>query len=317
MKRLFLAGHSNLVLLISAFLILFSACSSSSPIEISREVFTYAADSHVYMSSDLEQPPFQVAEGSDPSLSYEGRYMAYSTKVGKKRRIGISDLRMSNHWIIEDIHGAGFQPQWSHREDKLLFSALTRIGASSFQVIIIYDPLTQLKSAITLPRTSIYSPVWGPEGITILAHDTHTLYEWSLKGKLLHKVPLEVFGPFHYSPSHYFRPSSNRQLWLFEAFEKGVGKEHQNPQITGVYLFDVNQNNSRRITPAAVSTSSFCWGPDQQSVILSALSSDSDPDAPSGQHRIMEYSLQGKLIHQWQQTGLTPGYYNITTLLKK
>lgn len=309
------AGHRVLFLLMFPILIHFSACKDATPIEVSREVFIYVADSLVYMSSGPDEQPFQVAEGSDPSLSHQGRYMAYSTTIGEKRRIGITDLRMDHRWIIEDIHGAGFKPQWSPTEDKLLFSALVKNGGSANHVIVIYEPLTKNKSAITIRRASLYSPVWGPEGTTILAHDTRNLYEWDLKGKLLHTVPLEVFGPFRYSSNHYFRPSPDRKLWLFEAFEKIAGEEDQGQQAAGVYLFDVNQNRSRRITPAAISTRSFCWGPAQQSVIVSAV--PSPPAGAPAHDRIMEYSLQGKLIAQWQQEGLTPGYYNITSLIKK
>ncbi|MFO7977999.1 MAG: hypothetical protein R6U64_05010 [Bacteroidales bacterium] len=315
MKIKVLTGYRLLFLLMFAALITISACNNSATIEISRQVFTFASGQHVYISTWPEEQSFQVAEGSDPSLSHDGRYLAYSTTVGEKRRIGITDLNINNRWIIEDIHGAGFQPQWSPREDKLLFTALTRIGQSSIQVIVIYDPITKLESAITLPGNSLYSPVWGPEGITILAHDTHTLYEWNLKGKLLHTVPLEIFGPFHYSSNHYFRPSHDRLLWLFEAYEEAPTKKDPSRQQAGVYLFDVTKNTSQRITPAAISTSSFCWGPDQQSVIVSAI--PGDHDEPSEQDRLMEYSLQGELTHQWPQTGLTPGYYKITSLIKK
>lgn len=315
MKPKVLSGFRILFSLTLFSLIIFLGCSSSSTVEVSRQVFTFSSGKHVFVSPWPEGKLFQVAEGSQPSLSYKGRYLAYSTAIGKKRRIGITDLKMNRRWIIEDIHGACFQPQWSPHTDKLLFSSLINQSGRAERIIVIYDPMTKRKSAITSSGTNLYHPTWGADGQSVLAHNTQNLFEWNLKGKLQRTFPLKkVFGPFQYASIHSFRPSDNYKLWVFEAYDLKANLDSVGQQAS-VFLFDVKENQSRRITPDSVSTRSFCWGPDQQSVIVSVTTAG--PGQPQDHYRIMEYSLQGELLRQWPGEGLTPGYYKITSLIKK
>lgn len=303
--------RSFLVILIS--IVVFQACNKTETQKTGINILTYSSKGQVYISQWPDGPPERIAQGLEPSLSHTGNYIAYSSNIGDKKRIRISDLRNDNKWYIEDIHGAGFRPQWSPKENVLLFSSLVLTRNLPHRMIVIYNPFNKHKSAISIEKTNLYSPVWSPDGQSILAHDKENLYEWDLKGKLKHTFPLkEIFGDYDYTVSSVFRPSDDRKLWLFEASERAQGGEGQ----PGIFIFNATDNSSRKLTSSDVTTNSFSWGPDQMSVVVAASTNGNEYQTPQGDY-IMQISLEGEILDSWHQQALTPFLYTFASKINR
>lgn len=289
-------------------LFLIQACSNSSGEKIRHDLLAFTSGNHIYVSTWPDGTPYQVAPGNEPSISRNGRYIAYSSKIGNKRRIAITDLRLNKQWFLEDIHGASFRPQWSPSQNVVLFNALVQAGPNSQRVVVIHDPFRKKKRAITLKQSSIYSPVWSPDGQSIIAHDTRQLYEWDQKGRLIQSLPLkETFGDFSFSASDVFEPSESGKHWIF--------KSQDEDQPAGIYLLDSQKNITQRITPAEVEAHSFSWGPNEQSVIVAATLTSPLDTLGKGDY-LIEFSLDGKLLGTHHPDASNPAFSSFITMAK-
>jgi TolB protein len=306
-------SRAFIILLPFVALLFIQSCSKPQTETNFTTYIAYTSGDHVYVNTWPEGNARQVAPGKESSLSHDGRYLAYSILVGEKRRVGITDLILGRHWFIEDIHGAGFRPQWSPTENHLLFTALGVTDNIPHRVILIYDPFSKTKSAIIIDKSNIFSPVWAPDGQTILAHDTETLFEWSLDGKLIERQQLqEKFGDFLYHGNSTFRPCCDRRLWVFNALEEITDDEAVQPiQSAAIYIHDTSLNTTRRITPPGVFANGYCWGPGSETLIVAVTVEETSPERLPPGNFLLQYSTDGKLLGISHDNALEPSLLTI------
>jgi len=249
--------------------IFFGSCSQPEPDPLKLDRIAYVSDGIVHVTGLNDGTHTEVGSGSEPSLSYDGRYLAYVNDVGNKRRIAVLDFPNRNTFIIEDVQGTSWGPLWSPTENRFLFSATAQNNGSSHRVVIVAHAREDKKYVISREGIDIYSPAWAPDGETVYGHDTHFLYQWEKTGMLTgHAILTEKFGTLNYNASTKILPSADGSQWLI-----GIGAEEplNRPRRTTmtVYLFDELKLQLQKVLPDNIFISDFTWSSDQQGVIFS------------------------------------------------
>jgi hypothetical protein len=249
--------------------ILFVSCSQPDPEPLRLERIAYVSDGNIHVSGLNDGTHTKVGKGSEPSLSHDGRYLAYVNDVGNKRRIAVLDFPNRNTKIIEDVQGTSWRPVWSPTENRYLFSASAQTNGASHRVVIVAHAREEKKYVISREGRNICSPVWAPDGETVYGHDTHFLYQWEKTGMLVnHAILAEKFGPLDFNSSTVILPSADGSQWLIgTGREESIGRPRRHTMT--LYLFDEGTQSIRKISPENVFISEFNWGGDNNSLIFS------------------------------------------------
>lgn len=245
------------------------SCSQPEPDPLKLDRIAYVSEGIVHVAGLNDGTHTEVGRGAEPSLSFDGRYLAYVNDVGNKRRIAVLDFPNRNTSIIEDVQGTSWGPVWSPTENRFLFSATAQNNGSSHRVVIVAHANEDKKYVIAREGIDIYSPSWAPDGETVYGHDTHFLYQWEKTGMLTgHAILTEKFGVLDYNRSTKILPSSDGSQWLI-----GIGAEEpsnrQRKTTFSVYLFDESTQQLQKVSPDNVFIGDFTWSSDQLGVMFS------------------------------------------------
>jgi TolB protein len=254
--------------LLFAAILLFS-CSQPDPEPLRLERIAYVSDGTIHVSGLNDGTHTKVGKGSEPSLSYDGRYLAYVNDFGNKRRIAVLDFPNRNTRIIEDVQGTSWRPVWSPTENRYLFSASAQTNGTTQRVVIVAHAREEKKYVLSREGINIYSPAWAADGETVYGHDTHFLYQWEKTGMLVsHAILKEKFGPLDFNSSAVILPSPDGSQWLIgTGREESIGRPRRHTMT--LYLFDEGTQLVRKISPENLFISEFNWGGDNNSIIFS------------------------------------------------
>ncbi|MEE4178694.1 MAG: hypothetical protein V2I46_14405 [Bacteroides sp.] len=258
-----------LLFLFLTSLLTFYSCKQPEQEPVFKERITYVSDGTIHVAGLKDNTYTEVGPGTEPALSFDGRYLAYVNNVGNKQRIAILDFPNRNTNIIEDVQGTSWNPVWSPTENRFLFSARVDFKGSSYQVAIVGHAREENKYVIAREGVNIISPSWAPDGESIYAHDTRFLYQFEKTGMLIgHAVMKEKFGSLHYNESTVVLPSPDGNRWLI-----GTGPEEPigRPRKTSLtlFLFDELDKSTTRISPEELFISDFNWSSDSLGIIFS------------------------------------------------
>lgn len=280
--------------------IMLGSCSQAEPDPLKLDRIAYVSDGIVHVAGLYDGTHTEVGKGLEPSLSFDGRYLAYVNDVGSKRRIAVLDFPNRNTFIIEDVQGTSWGPRWSPTENRFLFSATAQNNGSTHRVVIVAHAREDKKYVIAREGIDIYSPAWAPDGETVYGHDTHFLYQWEKTGMLTgHAILTEKFGALNYNSSTRILPSADGSQWLI-----GIGAEEPSnrPRRTtmSVYLFDELNQQLQLISPDNAFIGDFTWSSDYQDIIFSGKQTPNQRQndlyllslADGSTHRIIKNAVQ-------------------------
>ncbi len=143
--------------------------------------------------------PQRVARGAYPSLSADGRRIAYC----RPRSFTADDPKEAALYIVDVRTGARttvLQPGvvishsvFSPRGDRIAFLMRSEIGDDALHSVRTDGSDRRVAwRAGELGARAAFGPVWAPDGKSLLFHDLANLYQVSLTGKLLRRVSLSV-----------------------------------------------------------------------------------------------------------------------------
>jgi hypothetical protein len=251
-------------------LALFFGCTQNKNKDIQPpQLFAWVSQGDIILFDLNTDSTKLITQGRDPSLSFDGRYLASSFEQAKVRRISITDLETGLSTLVTEIPGSCYQPEWSPSDHELLFLALTRQDGINYRVIVVFNPITETKKAIQVEKTNLFSPVWSTDGKSIFAHDTRNLYEWDRGGNLLNTINLEAdFGPFLFSAYSTFRKNSVGDTWLFDAVEESriSGRVVQR---NAIFSLNTTTGKTQKLSPDHFNVNGYCWGPDYSVIFFS------------------------------------------------
>ncbi len=258
--------QNTLWALFSLFLV---SCNQPEPVIQTLERLAYVTDGNIHISGLSDQTHSKAGKGNEPSVSVDGRYLAYVANIGNKQRIAILDFPNSNTKIIDDVQGTAWNPAWSPTENRFLFSAMAQGESNGYRVVIVSHPHEDKKYVLSRPGIDIFSPVWAPDGETVFGHDTQLMYQWEKTGLLINHFSLsEKFGPLNFNSSTIIFPSADGSKWLI-----ATTKQEPNANTRGrsliIHIFNEADLSLKKVSPDGVFISGLSWGRDNHSIFFS------------------------------------------------
>lgn len=246
-----------------------NSCKQQEDETVFKERIAYVANGIIHVEGLKDNTHTEVGPGSEPSLSFDGRYLAYVNNVGSKQRIAILDFPNRNTNIIEDVQGTSWHPVWSPTENNFLFSAKVDFKGSPYLVAIVGHAREENKYVIAREGVNILSPAWASDGASVFAHDTRHLFQFEKTGALLgHAVLKDKFGDLEYNESTVILPSPSGSYWLIgTGAEESAGRTRKTSFT--LFLFDEMNRSLRRVSPEDFFISDFNWSSDSLGVIFS------------------------------------------------
>lgn len=281
-----------------------------------QRLFAWVSQGNIMLFDSTTDSLRLITQGTDPSLSFDGRYLASSFEQAKIRRISITDLETGTSTLVTEIPGSCYRPDWSPVDHELLFLALTRQDGIIFRVIVVFNPITKTKKAIQVEKTNLFSPVWSTDGQSILAHDTQHLYEWDREGKLINTINLEAdFGPYLFSAYSTFRQNPEGDIWLFDAVEE-TRISGRIVQRNALFLLNTITGKTKKLSPDYFNVNGYCWGPDYSEILFSGQENGSSAMGLNSSS-IFRINPDGSEFFLWKENAFQPTFNNFTSTLNK
>lgn len=266
----------------------------------------YVSDGTLHVAGLNDNTQTRAGKGSEPSLSMDGRYLAYVTMIGAKQRIAILDFPNRNTTIIEDVQGTSWRPVWSPVENRYLFSASVQDQELEYRVVVVGHAREDKKYLLSRPGTDIFMPAWAPDGQTIYGHDTQLMYQWEKTGLLINHFNLaEKFGPLNFNSSTIIMPSADGSRWLIAT---GNQEPDGRPRRTtlDIHIFTEATGTLEKISPENALIGAVCWGWDNNTLIISAKERQNQRNFD-----IFQFDLAGKKSALLVKNASQPSFQSI------
>ena len=228
----------------------------------------FSKDGGVFLTDSEGKQPVKLAEGSNPEVSPDGRYVAFTAPSGKDgwgRRIGVVEAASKKATVLKTIPGENsYGPRWSPDGKSLLFNHWNE-GSSDwvFGVATIADGSFRV---LAPEQKGIYSPFWSADGASVYGQDLDTLYRIDAEsGAVVERRPLASVtgGEAMVSSALRFSLSPDGTMWLFDAEVEDTGKlmKHGEPLNSAVFLHTPADGKTRRLTPETICAMHPSWLP--------------------------------------------------------
>jgi len=249
-------------------LIIFS-CNQPEPEPIKLDRIAYVSDGIIHVAGLKDGTHTKVGKGAEPSISFDGRYLAYVSNVGNKQRIAILDFPNRNTSIIDNVQGTSWGPVWSPAENRYLFSARVQGQGNEYRVVIVGHTREDKKYVLSRPGIDIFSPSWAPDGQTVYGHDGRFVYQWEKTGHLVNHFSLEEkFGRLNFNSSTIILPSPDGSHWLIATGAEEPAGRPRRSTLT-LYFFDEESMTIKKVSPDNVLIGEVSWGEDNNTIIFS------------------------------------------------
>jgi tetratricopeptide (TPR) repeat protein len=246
------------------------------------------------MAADLHPPellPGAAGGGYDPTVSPNGRYLAFTSKIEGNEDIWLLDLEKKEKWKVTRNTSADYSPCFSGN-DKLLFVSTRSSGGGE-----IYRSDLKGKNVVRMIGGGGYfdSPTVSPDGKIIA-------YVHSEVGNRVYiyfhdiRTGESAIGPAGLEPS--FSPSGQKIVFL------NIQGNEGNP-VPAIY--DLNDSSLTEVDTRSMVISNPSFSDDGRSVLCAVHDDDTDGDGAITRNdypRLIEYSLDDTEASRW----LYPGY---------
>lgn len=206
-----------------------------------------------------------VTKGDFPSISPSGKLLAYTRDIDvpSTRLVEVIDLATNNVQTFKDFGHAGqFGPVWSPDEKQLAFNFLVSNGNWQVGVVELATRGLKVPTKGLTNKADVYLGAWTAGSDSIVVHSLDDVYEVSLSGEVLKKVPMKsVVKPDYVSSETRFSLSPDKKLLLYSEEQEALSPREQ----TGVFVYDLEQKKSRRITQSGVDPR---WLPGGQTIVF-------------------------------------------------
>src|SRR5205807_692564 len=192
-------------------------------------------DDGVYLYNARTKESKYIVQGYEPDLSLTGDAIAFTVNRDdslKNRTIQLFDLRSQTLREFQSLAKLNSrQPRWSHDGSKLAFDVIidkrTHVGILNFSTGE-WEDIT--KGLVFNDRIGVYFSSWSPGDGSVVCQDLSTIYEISLNGEVLNRIPINKVVPIGEVGSDIrFQFSQDKKALLFDGTRKSDN--------TAIYLF--------------------------------------------------------------------------------
>ncbi|WP_257667943.1 hypothetical protein [Parapedobacter tibetensis] len=268
----------KIVLMSIALAPLLPACQSghqSANVEDSSTMNQSEKDALVYMDDNkvlLQQDSIitlnkdDTADWLDPSISPDGKIVAYTRIVGSEdRTISLFNLATKQSVPLKvpstNFYGATWAPDGAH----IAFNIFN--SKSTWKVGVIKADNSGYTMLDSVAEIDYYSPTWKGKD-KIVAHNLEKLFTLDLQGKVVDSVSFEelIGKDYSLSSSDSFFYSADGD-WLF--FNAGnVTDDEEMPGLMGpaeaLYMLDIANGVIKRLSPKGVNVNRIFVSPDDR-----------------------------------------------------
>jgi Tol biopolymer transport system component len=242
-----------------------TATTEHLPNAITKIAFVRDEAVHLYDVSTKQVT--RIAEGYDPDISRKGDTIVFTVNLddpGPNTTIKL--FRLHSGAIVDFPSLSGFnvrQGRWSHDGTRVAFQVIvdnrSHIGVLEVSSGRWYD-LTRV--FVFSGESGVYGASWSADDESIVCHDLSTIYEISLNGTVINRIPIGTIVPRgEVASSLRFQYSADRKLLLFN------GALH--PENTAIYLFSVPDRALHLLTPRNMDGSEPVWLPSGNGIMFS------------------------------------------------
>ena len=205
-------------------------------------------------------------EWMDPSISPDGRMVAYTRSIGREgRAISLLDLATKQSVPLKipstNCYGAMWAPDGAH----IAFSIFN--GKHKWKVGIIKADNTRYAMLDSISGTNYYSPTW--KGVDkVVAHNLEKLFTLDLQGRVVDSVSFErlIGEDYILSSSDAFFYSADGSRLFFNAGNVADNKER--PGLMGpfeaLYVLNIADSTIRKLSPEDVNVNRIFVTPDDR-----------------------------------------------------
>jgi dipeptidyl aminopeptidase/acylaminoacyl peptidase len=235
----------------------------------------FSKDGVIFLTDSEGRQPVKLAEGSNPEISPDGRFVAFTALSGKDgggRRITVAETASKKATILEKVPGENsYGPRWSPDGKSLLFNHWDEQSADwVFGTAALADGSFRV---LAPEQKGIYSPFWSADGASVYGQDLDTLYRIDVaSGAVVERRPLaSVTGSeAMVSSALRFAVSADGSMWLFDAEVEDTGKlmKHGEPLNSAVFLHTPADGKTRRLTPETICAMHPSWLPGEKEFLF-------------------------------------------------
>ncbi len=194
----------------------------------------------------------QIIKGSDPCISPDGKYIAYTSATYEKdftRVIKIIDIETLKTTKLNIKNNNHYGAIWSPSSKYIAFNILT----DGWSIGIINIESSEVVILKTDSKTGVFAPTWNKDSNYIFAHDLRKIYKFNLNGEVIETHDLKkLFGKnMWFSSSSRFFFTSNENIIVFTA-DVNESMEGLFEPPTAIFYYNMNSKEIFRISPKGI-----------------------------------------------------------------
>lgn len=240
---------------------------SSLPSGVQKLLFS--REDYIYFFNPDSRNSERIVRGHDPSLSPTGSSIAFTDNTNgprnPQRTIKVFDLKTNHVTEFSSLTGLiSCCPEWSHDGARLAFKII--VGDQWHVGILNLANGEWVVPTKALPGESGFSfDSWSEDDKSIVCHSLDYIYETTLDGQVLSKMPLgDIMDKSLLSGTTRLLFSRDRRYILFDTTRIP-------DQNTAIYIFDVEKKVRARVTPETVNASEPQWLPSEKEILFLQL----------------------------------------------
>lgn len=227
----------------------------------------FERDDAIYLYDAQTRESRRLVEGYAPDISPAGDVIAFTADRDDSLRnstIKLFNLQTNTTREFESLAKLNNRsPRWSHDGTKLAFNVIidnrTHVGIMDVNTGE-WDDVT--KGLVFNDRYGVSHNSWSPDDESIVCQDLLAIYEISLNGIVLSRIPIEMVVPEgEVASSVRLQFSRDKRFLLFNGARK--------LDFTALYLFNLADQKLRRLTPKTMDGFDPVWLPSQDEIMFS------------------------------------------------
>ncbi len=194
-----------------------------------------------------------IIVGSDPALSADGKYVAYTDYSNDKRHVTMLNLTSKQNTPVNISNDNNYGPVWSP-DSKLL--ALSVFKNRNWYIGVVNKENSIFKYITDKLTRGAFSPAWTGDSKRLIVHDLDKIFMFDLDGNVLKTFSVrEVAKNYSVSSSTRFTLTPDEKNLIYSAGVDEEGDFEEPPEA--IFSYNIENKKITRLSPKGM----FCADP--------------------------------------------------------